>query len=101
VNVEYRWADNHHERLPLLAMELIQHGAKVIVATGGTPAVRAAKDATTTIPIVFAMGSDPEEAGLVASFNRPGANITGVSFLTDALSGKQLGLLREFLATPS
>jgi putative ABC transport system substrate-binding protein len=97
VKIEYRWADNHHERLPELAVDLVQHGAKVIVASGGTPAVRAAKAVTTTIPIVFALGSDPVQAGLVASLNRPGGNITGVSFLTDALGGKRLGLLREVM----
>ena len=68
--------------------------------TGGLFAVRVAKQATNSIPIVFVMGSDPVETGIVASFNRPGANVTGVSFLTDALGAKRLGLLREVMPKP-
>lgn len=97
VAIEYRFADNQREHLPALAAELVQRRVNVLVATGGALAVRSAKTATTTIPIIFVMGSDPVETGIVASLNRPGGNVTGVSFLTDALGGKRLGLLREVM----
>ncbi len=100
VTIHYRFADNQPERLPDLAVELVRSGSNVIVVTGGLFAVRAAKQATNSIPIVFVMGSDPVETGIVASFNRPGANVTGVSFLTDALGAKRLGLLREVMPKP-
>jgi putative ABC transport system substrate-binding protein len=96
VTVEYRHADNHYDRLPALAADLVRRRVAVIVAEGNTPAL-AAKAATRTIPIVFTAGSDPVTVGLVASLNRPGANVTGITSLTADLSQKRLQLLRELL----
>ncbi len=75
-------AENQYDRLPALATDLVRRGVTVIAATGGAAAAHAAKDATSNIPIVFTAGSGLVEAGLVASLNRPGGNVTGVSFLT-------------------
>jgi len=100
VTIEYRWAENQYDRLPALATDLVRRGVTVIAATGGAAAAHAAKDATSNIPIVFTAGSGLVEAGLVASLNRPGGNVTGVSFLTDALGAKRVGLLREVMAQP-
>src|SRR5712691_7146508 len=98
--LEYRGAVGHYERLPALAAELVQLKADVIV-TQGTPAALAAKDATTTIPIVMVGVGDPVGSGLVASLARPGGNITGLSLLGPELVGKQLEFLKDVLPTVS
>jgi putative ABC transport system substrate-binding protein len=95
--VEYRWADNQLDRLPALAAELVSRKVDVIVTSGSIPPAIAAKAATSTIPIVFHTGLDPVAAGLVANLNRPGGNITGVTFLTEASTSKRLGLLRDLV----
>jgi putative ABC transport system substrate-binding protein len=92
VSVQYGWAENQYDRLPALAADLVRRRVAVLVAAG-TPAALAAKPATTTIPIVFSAGGDPVALGLVASLNRPGANVTGISALASELSSKQLQLL--------
>ena len=96
VAVDYRWADGHIERLPAQAAEMV--GRRVAVIVGGNlDAALAAKAATTTIPIVFVSGSDPLQSGLVASFNRPNGNVTGVTFFSNVLVAKRLGLLHDLL----
>jgi putative ABC transport system substrate-binding protein len=94
VAIEYRWASNRGRPLPLLAAELVERKVAVIVANGGPP-VFAAKAATSTIPIVFALTGDPIELGLIASLNRPGGNLTGIAGMATELTGKRLDLLHE------
>jgi len=95
VAIEYRWAEGQYDRLEGMAAELVRRHVSLIAATGGVPAARAAKAATTTIPILFISGVDPVRAKLVASINRPGGNATGVTVITSEMVAKRLELLRE------
>jgi putative ABC transport system substrate-binding protein len=97
VAIEYSWAEGHNDRMPALAGELARHSPAVIAAVGGAAAALAARAATKAIPIVFITGGDPVKLGLVASLNRPGGNLTGVSSLQNVLIAKQLQLLRDLL----
>ena len=95
LTIEYRWAEDHPDWLPALAADLVGRKVEAILAGGGAPGV--AKAATATIPIVFVIGADPVAAGIVTSLNRPGGNLTGVSFLTGELLPKRLEILHDLL----
>ena len=97
VAIDFRWAHNKNDLLPDLAADLVRRGVQVIVTQVTTLAASAAKAATTSIPVIFGIGADPVSAGLVASFNRPGGNVTGVTTMSIELMPKRLGLLQELL----
>ena len=97
VTIEYRWAEGRYDRLPAVATDLVQRGVAAIAATGGLASVRAARAATTNIPIVFTTGSDPVEVGLVTSLNRLGGNVTGAGLMSTNLVAKKIELLHELL----
>src|SRR5262249_5657347 len=97
VTIEFRFAYNDNGRLPELVGDLVQRGVAVIATPASTPAALAAKAVTATVPIVFSVGADPVEIGLVASLNRPGGNATGISSMNAELGTKRLGLLHELL----
>jgi putative tryptophan/tyrosine transport system substrate-binding protein len=99
IAIEYRWAEGQYERLPALAGDLVQRKVAVIVTLGGDPPAIAAKAATSTIPIVFVVGSDPVKFGLVASLNKPSGNATGVNLLITEVEAKRIGLLHELVPT--
>jgi putative ABC transport system substrate-binding protein len=97
VAIEYRWAEGHYDRLPALAADLVRHQVAAIVTSGGVGSPVAAKAMTSSIPILFAIGSDPVKHGFVTSLNRPGGNMTGVDFFSIKLGPKRLELLRDLL----
>jgi ABC-type uncharacterized transport system substrate-binding protein len=97
VAIEYRWAEGQYERMAQLADDLVRRRVAVIAVPGSPPGARAAKAATSTIPIVFSVGDDPVRSGLVTSISRPGGNATGINFLTGEVVAKRLALLHELL----
>ena len=101
ISIEYRWANGDYDRLPGLASDLLLRKVLVLVAVGGDSSALAAKQATSTVPIVFGTGSDPIKAGLIASFNRPGGNATGYALLTNQMEPKRIGLLHELVPNVS
>jgi putative ABC transport system substrate-binding protein len=97
VSIEFRWAENHYDRLPAMAADLVSRGVNVIATPGSTPATLAAKAASADIPLVFLIGNDPVKLGLVASLNAPGGKVTGVSFLINALEAKKLEVMHQLV----
>src|SRR5271169_568542 len=97
LKIEFRWAQGDYDLLPALAADLVGRGVSVLVGVGGDVSAITATRATATIPVVFGMGGDPVKAGLVASFNRPGGNVTGFTLWTNEMESKRLGLLRELV----
>jgi ABC-type uncharacterized transport system substrate-binding protein len=97
VTIEYKWALGRYDRLPELAAAIAGRPVDILITVGGEPAALAAKSATSTIPIVFMVGRDPVELGLVASYNRPGGNATGINLLNETIEPKRVGILRELL----
>jgi len=97
VAIEYRWGEGRYDRLPAMAVELAKRPVSLFVTVGGEPAALAARAATSSIPIVFAIGSDPVKLGIAESYNRPGGNMTGINILTATLEAKRLGLLHELV----
>jgi putative ABC transport system substrate-binding protein len=95
--IEFRWAEGQYDKLPTLAMELIDRRVDIIAATGDIVSARAAKSTTSSIPVVFVIGGDPVRLGLVASLNRPEGNLTGVSLVSSGLGAKRVGLLHELV----
>ena len=101
VVIEYRWAEGRYDRLPALAADLVSRHVAVIFSSGGTPPLRAVMAATSSIPTIFSLGDDPVKQGIVSSLNRPGGNITGVTFTSAPLGAKRLELVRELLPKAS
>jgi putative ABC transport system substrate-binding protein len=99
VGIEYRWAEDHYDRLPAMAAELVRDKVAVILASGGNLSALVAKAATASIPIVFPVVADPVKGGLVESFNRPGGNVTGIAMMTIELDAKRVELLQELVPT--
>jgi putative tryptophan/tyrosine transport system substrate-binding protein len=101
LTIAFRWAEGHYDRLSTLAAELVNLRVTVLFAAGGAPSAAAAKAATTAIPIVFSAVNDPVQLGLIASLNRPGGNLTGMSMFTDEIAAKNVELLKEMVPTAS